>query len=82
MLSLNIILIQMIDRASSDYIVTATYDCFSSTITDTGHTNKTAFLDCIDKQNMISDQLSDIFLAVSFMLIITNILSYFIFNKK
>ena len=73
--------IQIFDRTSSDYIVTATYDCFSSTITDTGHTNKAAFLDCIDKQNMNSDLLSDVFLVLSFIFIIINLLLYFISNK-
>ena len=37
----------LFDRTSSDYIVTATYDCFRKTITNTGHTNKAEFLDCI-----------------------------------
>ena len=82
MLSLNMAFIQIFDHATSDYVVTATYDCFSSTITDTGHTNKAAFLDCINKQNMISDILSNVYLVLSIILISINLLLYFISDKK
>ena len=77
MLSLTVLFVGMFDRSSSDYVVDVTYNCFSSTITDTGHTNKTKFLNCIDDQNKHSDLLSSAFLIFSAMLIFFNILQYF-----
>ena len=65
MLSLTALLIGMLDRTTSDYSESVTYNCFSSTITDTGYVNKTDFLRCIDEQNIRSDQISNAFLVLS-----------------
>ena len=43
MLSSTALVIGIFDRASNDYSDTATYTCFSSTITDTGYVDKTDF---------------------------------------
>ena len=53
------LLIGVFDHYSSGYNERTTYNCFSSTITNTGYVNKTSFLRCIAEQNIRSDQISN-----------------------
>ena len=86
MLSLTALFIGIFDRVSSDYSETVTYNCFSSTITNTGSVNKTSFLHCIDDQTIRSDQISNafLFLGVIFAIVNTGIYlaPHFQSNKK
>ena len=90
MLSLTVLLIGIYDLFSGNFIERETYNCFSSTIANTGHVNKTSFLRCIDEQNIRSDRISNgllalliIFAIISTMMYLKPYLApYFPSNKK
>ena len=74
MLSFTTFSIGVLDRTSDNISDTGTYTCFSSTITDTGYVNKTAFIRCIDDQNIRSYHLSNIFITFSILSMIVSII--------
>ena len=76
MLSLTTLLIGIFDHTSSGYGERVTYNCFSSTITDTGSVNKTSFLRCVDEQSIRSDQISNAFLILWIAFAVVNTMTY------